>query len=103
METHEPDEQALLAAARQQKIDAARGCLVAIVLETAALLAGLLWLVTWWLEAPKWGRAAALSFFVFTAAAILIAGLVVVLGNLPKNRKLREAAHRATSAPPADD
>lgn len=69
--------------------DSARGCLLALVLEGAAILAGVLWGICALLDFPRLGLAAAIAFFAFTVAAVAVALLLVILGNTPAQRRLR--------------
>ena len=92
-----PDELRRLEAARElQRRDAARGCLLALVLEGAALLGGLAWLVAL-ATRTRWLRVgAATAFLGFTAAAAAVIILMILLGNRPAARRLRERHRRAT-------
>lgn len=76
---------------RQQR-SAARGCLIVMVLEGAALLAAILWLIATVLDMPRLRLAAAGAFLVFTLASALAAVLLLIGGNLPSQRRLRREA-----------
>lgn len=80
---------------RQQRA-AGRGCLIALVLEGAALLAAVLWLVAVALDMPRLRLAAAGAFLVFTLACALAAVLLLIGGNLPSQRRLRREAQART-------
>ncbi|MEM1013367.1 MAG: hypothetical protein AAGI46_14240 [Planctomycetota bacterium] len=74
-----------------QRRDFARGCLLALILEGAALLAAVGWVIAvaaGWLEA---GRALGFAFAVFTGAAAVVAFVIVVMGNTRKQRAIRDA------------
>lgn len=77
---------------RAQQIDAARGCLVAAVLEGAALLAGVLWLIAFFLDLPGLMLTGKLAFIVFTGAALVVGVLLLILGNTRRHRQLRRDA-----------
>jgi hypothetical protein len=98
-----PDLQRLAALRAIQQREAARGCLLALVLEGGALLAALLWLATLALDTPRLRIAAAGAFLVFTLAAAVVGLLVVVQGNLPGSRRLRRDHEEATRRQQAAD
>ena len=85
-----------------QQREAARGCLLALVLEGGAVLAVLLWLAGAGLEMPRLKLAAVGAFTVFTLAAAVVGIMILVQGNLPRQRRIRreheEAIRRAQSA-----
>ncbi len=54
----------------QRRRDAARGCLLFLILETAALLGGALWVVATLLEWRALRAAGAFGFIAFTLAAM---------------------------------
>ena len=87
------DDRAKMAAAREmQRRDAARGCLLAAVLEGAALLAGLAWMLATAFDWRGLRTAALAAFLGFTAAAACVAAVMLVLGNRPAARRLRRDA-----------
>lgn len=77
--------------------DSARGCLLALVLEGAAILAAVLWLICRLLGFPRLEMAAAIAFFAFTMAAIAVGLLLLILGNTPSQRRLRREAKDGNS------
>ena len=84
-----------LAVRREMQLrDAGRGCLLALVLEGAAILSGVLWLITWMFSFHRLATAAAVAFFAFTIAAFAVGLLVAILGNTPAQRRLRAEAAR---------
>ena len=83
--------------ARQQR-EAARGCLLALVLEGAALLGGLLWLVARLLEMSRLALTAAIAFAAFTLAALGVGLVLTIQGNLPQQRRLRSDLAEAEAA-----
>ena len=95
--TNDSSEIDRLNAARElQRRDAARGCLLALVLEGAALLGGVAWLVAL-ATATRWLQVgAATAFLGFTAAAAVVVAFMLVLGNRPAARRLRERHRQAT-------
>ena len=70
---------------------AARGCLLAAVMETAALLGGGLWLAGAMLDWPRLRSAGQFAFAAFTIATIGVILAVVVLGLRRKNTPHNEA------------
>jgi len=74
--------------ARQR--DAATGCLLALVLEAAALLGGLLWLVGALAGLPAAARAGAFGFWAFTLAAAATGVALVIFGRDFGRRRRRE-------------
>lgn len=97
-----PDLQRLAALRALQQREAARGCLLALVLEGAAVLAVVLWLIGAGLAMPRLQLAAIASFAVFTLAAAGVGIVILVQGNLPGQRRIRreheEAARRGERA-----
>ena len=91
----ESDPQKIHAARRQQKIDAARGCLVALVFELAALMAGVLWIIGHVTELQALATAGLFAFFAFTLAALVVGVVLLVVGNSRGERKLRDDAAAA--------
>ncbi len=80
-----------------QKREAARGCLLALVFEGAALLAVGLWIIAAALEMPRLQTAALGGFIVFSFLALVMGLILLIQGNQPKQRRLRrehEAAAR---------
>ena len=75
--------------------DSARGCLLALVLEGAAILAGVLWGISRLLDFPRLAFAAGIAFFAFTVAAMGVGLLLLILGNTPAQRRLRREAEAA--------
>ena len=90
------DLQQLSALRALQQREAARGCLLALVLEGSALLAALLWLATLALDLPRLRIAAAGAFLVFTLAAAVVGVILVVQGSRPGARRLRRDHEEAT-------
>jgi hypothetical protein len=94
---------AMLTALRQrQQREAARGCLLVLVLEGAAILAVVLWLLAMGLGMPRLRLWAGGAFLVFTLAAAAAGLMLLVQGNLPGARRLRrdhaEASRRRQDA-----
>ena len=77
--------------------DNARGCLLALVFEGAALLAAAAWGVSRLLALPALSRTTGFAFLVFTALAAGVCLLLVVTGNRRGRRDLI-AAGAATAA-----
>ena len=84
--------------ARQQR-QTARGCLLALVLEGAALLAAGLWVLAMFLELPRLKAAGLGAFVVFTLAALMVGLWLLVAGNLPAQRRLRQDYERSAGRP----
>lgn len=82
----------------RQRRQAARGCLLALVLEGAALLAGFLWVLAMFLELRRLAAAGLGAFVVFTVAALLAGAWLLIVGNLPTQRRLRRE-HEGAGAP----
>ena len=76
----------------QQQRQAARGCLLVLVLEGAALLAAGLWVLAIFLELPRLKAAGFGAFVAFTLAALAAGAWLLILGNLPSQRRLRRAS-----------
>src|SRR5690606_28749097 len=91
------DVQRLEALRDRQRREAARGCLLAMVLEGAALLSVALWLVATALDLPRLARAGVGAFILFTLAAALVGVILLVQGNLPHHRRLRRDHEEATA------
>ena len=70
------------------------GCLLALVLEGAALLAGLGWAIAALAEWRPGQRALGYAFIAFTFAAAAVAGIVAVLGNTRRQREIRRLRDR---------
>lgn len=87
--------------ARQQR-EAGRGCLLALVLEGAALLAGLLWVLAVFLKLPRLSAAGLGAFVVFTLAALAAGVWLLIIGNLPGQRRLRRGDESARGGGDAD-
>ena len=79
-----------------QQREMGRGCLLALVLDGAAMLAGVLWLIATFLEMPRLRLTAAGAFLVFTLATAVVILILLVQGNLPGQRRLRQEHERAT-------
>ena len=80
----------MLTALRQrQQREAARGCLLVLVLEGAAVLAVVLWLSALGLGMPRLRLWAGGAFLVFTLSAAVVGLMILVQGNLPSSRRLR--------------
>jgi uncharacterized membrane protein len=76
----------------RQRREAARGCLLALVLEGAAVLAGVGWVLFRALGWPAGQRACEFAFLAFTISGVLVAFYLLIVQNLPKHRQLREEA-----------
>ncbi len=90
-----PEVQHLEALRQRQRREAARGCLLAMVLEGAALLSVALWGVAIALDLPRLASAGVGAFVLFTLAAALVGLLLLVQGNLPRHRRLRREHEEA--------
>lgn len=78
---------------RQQQLrDAGLGCLLALVFEGAAILAGVLWGISRLLGFERLAMSAAVAFFAFTVAALGAGLLLLILGNTRAQRRLRREA-----------
>lgn len=86
---HTSDMEQLRQRRAQQQRDAARGCLLAGVLEGAALLAAVAWGIGTLLEVHWLHRTAAAGFIVFTLGALAVLLMLLILGNTPAQRRLR--------------
>lgn len=82
--------------------DAGRGCLLALVLEGAALLAVVLWVISWVFEFPRLRIAAMVAFAAFTLASAGVVLMMVILGNTPGQRRLRREAQAEAGGNPGD-
>ena len=78
-----------------QQREMGRGCLLALVLDSAAMLAAVLWLIATLLEMPRLRLTAAGAFLVFTLAAAVTVLMMMIQGNLPGQRRLRQEHERA--------
>ena len=79
----------------RQRRDAARGCLLALVLQTAAVLAAVVWVVARSAGMGGLAQAGAFAFVAFTIAAVVAAVFLLVVQNLPRHRRLRAEADEA--------
>lgn len=62
---------------------------MALVLEGAALLAAGLWVAAIFLELPRVKAAGFGAFVVFTLGAVAAGVVLLIMGNLPSQRRLR--------------
>ncbi len=73
-----------------QRRDSARGCLLVLVLEGAAVLGALVWGIGWLFELPALRSAGMFAFLAFTVAAVVVVGIVLFIGNTTRQRRLRK-------------